>query len=236
MKILDKPSFPKEIVQAEAKPQLLAQAVRVYLASQRQGTQSALTRAEVSRTRKKFQKQKGSGNARHGDKKAPIFVGGGVSFAPKPRDHSLALSKHMRKKALYGALNSKLKTKNLLVISGMDKLTGKTSEVAEFLAGLEGSSRKLLILTDAERANIYRAARNIPGVTILPMRNANPYEIIRADQVLIMEEALRESSSVKSTAPVAKVSRAPKEPAKTKTKVAKTKPPVKKARAVKKSK
>src|SRR3989344_1497802 len=99
MKILDKTSFPKEIVQAEAKPQLLAQAVRVYLASQRQGTQSALTRAEVSRTRKKFQKQKGSGNARHGDKKAPIFVGGGVSFAPKPPPRlPLPLSPHTQKK------------------------------------------------------------------------------------------------------------------------------------------
>src|SRR3990167_5036459 len=105
MKIVDKPELPKEIFAVLENPQLLAQAVRVHLANQRQGTQSALTRAEVSRTRKKYQKQKGSGNARHGDRKAPIFVGGGIAFAPKPRDYSLKLSDKMKKQAVFTALS-----------------------------------------------------------------------------------------------------------------------------------
>ncbi len=125
MKISENTKLPEEIFGLEVKPQLLAQAVRVYLANQRQGTQNAKTRAEVERTRKKLYRQKGTGGARHGDRKAPIFVGGGVAFAPKPRDYSLALSKKMRRLALYGALSAQAKAGNLKVIAEMEKTTGK---------------------------------------------------------------------------------------------------------------
>lgn len=189
MKIIEKPDLPKEIFAIKAAPQLLSQAVRVHLANQRQGTQSALTRAEVSRTRKKLYKQKGTGGARHGDKKAPIFVGGGIAFAPKPRDYSQSFTKKMRQNSIYAALSSKLQDGSLLIVSDMDKIAGKTKEVAKFLATMEGNSRNLLIITDEYRENIFRASRNIPGVIILPANQVNTYEILKADKVLVMEQA-----------------------------------------------
>lgn len=199
MKLIDKPTLPKEVFSSEVNTDLLAQAVRVHLANRRQGTQSALTRAEIQRTRKKYQKQKGSGNARHGDRKAPIFVGGGVAFAPKPRDHSLSLSSKMRRAAIFSALSSKNEAKEILVASEMTKLSGKTAEVANFLVENIGTANKLLIVTDTYRDNVYRAGRNIPGISILPMDQINVYEILKADKVLIMEEALAFKEKVTTT-------------------------------------
>ncbi len=189
MKILEKPTLPKEIFQVDAAPQLLAQAVRVYLANQRQGNQSAKTRADVNRTRHKLYKQKGTGGARHGDRKAPTFVGGGVTFAPKPRDHSLSLPFKMRQRALAGALTLKNKEKKLAVVSAATKLSGKTSEVATLIP------KNSLIVTDIIRQNVYRAARNIPGVIILPMDELNVYSVLKADQVFIMEEVFEKPAS-----------------------------------------
>lgn len=157
-------------------PTLLAQAVRVYLANQRQGTQNAQTRAEVNRTRKKLYKQKGTGGARHGDRKAPIFVGGGVSFAPKPRDYSLKLSKNMRQKALEEALKAKKPEK----LAGVTKVKGKTADLAKLLTG----AKSYLIITDGYNENIWRAARNIPGVSVLPKNQLNVYEVLKAEKIL----------------------------------------------------
>jgi len=156
---------------------LLAQAVRVHLANARQGTQSALTRADVNRTRKKLYKQKGTGGARHGDRKAPIFVGGGVSFAPKPRDYSLKLSKQMKTKSVEEAL----KTKKIEKIAGLEKITGKTKELAKLLTG----AKSYLIITDGYQEKIWRAGRNIKGVTVLPKNQLNAYEILKAEKVIM---------------------------------------------------
>lgn len=245
MKIIDKPSLPREIFQVEVAPQLLAQAVRVYLANQRQGTQNAKTRAEVNRTRHKLYKQKGTGGARHGDRKAPIFVGGGVTFAPKQRDYSLSLSKEMKKKALFGALSTKAKDKSLIIISAMDKLTGKTKELAKFLnnqtqepraekQGKKAETGRWLIITDQARENVYRAGRNIPGVTILPANQLNTYQVLKANRILMMEEALslinpvKPIKAVKVLTPLAKKVRPSSQ-----TKTAKTKKTAKTAKKVK---
>lgn len=155
---------------------LLAQAVRVHLANQRQGNQNAKTRAEINRTRKKVYKQKGTGGARHGDKKAPIFVGGGVAFAPKPRDYSLKFSKQMKKKALEEALKTK-KTEKLTLGA---KFSGKTKEIAKLLTG----AKSYLIITDGYQKKIWQAARNIPGVTVLPKEQLNTYEVLKAEKIL----------------------------------------------------
>lgn len=210
MKIIEKPKLPKEIFAVEVKPQLLAQAVRVYLANQRQGTQSVLTRAEVNRTRKKFQKQKGSGNARHGDRKAPIFVGGGIAFAPKPRDYTLKLSAKMRRMAINGALTEAAKANKLSVVSGLEKLAGKTKELAQFLnyeLGISGVSSPsslmnyghTLIITDKTRENVWRAGRNIEGVTVLPFNQLNTYEVLKARKIILMKEIFGEDKPVKKT-------------------------------------
>lgn len=194
MKFVDKPNLPKEVFDQKVVPSVLAQAVRVHLANQRQGTQSALTRAEINRTRKKVFKQKGTGNARHGDRKAPIFVGGGVTFAPKPKTHVSKLPSQMKKTALFSALSSKAQDKNVFVVSGMTELSGKTSQVAEFLQTLENDAKKnfqqVLIITDNSQNNIYRASRNILGVTVLTVSAINTYEVLKADKILIMQEAV----------------------------------------------
>lgn len=153
---------------------LLAQAVRVHLANQRQGTQSAQTRAEVNRTRKKLYKQKGTGGARHGDRKAPIFVGGGVSFAPKPRDYSLKLPKQMKKKALAQALKSKKLEKIVLT-----KVDGKTKTLAKLL-DLE---KPALLITKEYNQKVWRAGRNLENLTILPKNQLNTYEVLKAHKI-----------------------------------------------------
>lgn len=153
---------------------LIAQAIRVYLANQRQGTQSALTRSEVNRTRKKLYKQKGTGGARHGDRKAPIFVGGGVTFAPKPRDYSLKFPKQMKKRALEEALKLKKPEK-----ISLEKVTGKTKDLAK-LFDLE---KKTLLITAKYNEKVWLAGRNIPNLTILPKEQLNVYQIIKAEKI-----------------------------------------------------
>mgnify|MGYP003395109827 CR=1 FL=1 len=155
-------------------PALLAQAVRVYLANQRQGTQSALTRAEISRTRKKLYKQKGTGGARHGDRKAPIFIGGGVTFAPKPRDYSLKLPTKMRQKALGLALKSKKIEKVVLT-----KVTGKTKELVKLIS----TDKNTLLITKTYNQKVWQAGRNISKLTILPKNQLNVYEVLKADKI-----------------------------------------------------
>lgn len=153
---------------------LLAQAVRVYLANQRQGTQNAKTRAEVARTRHKLYKQKGTGGARHGDRKAPIFVGGGIAFAPKPRDYSLKLTKAMRQKALEEAL----KLKKVEKIS-LAKVTSKTASLAKTL----DLKKRALLITKKYDRQIYLAGRNLSNLTILPRNQLNVYEVLKAEKV-----------------------------------------------------
>lgn len=190
MKIVANYKLPKEITDSKVDPKLLSQAVRVSLANLRQGTQSALTRAEVNRTRKKFQKQKGSGNARHGDKKSPIFVGGGVSFAPKPRDYSLNLPAKMKKLAVVGSFAAKAKEGKVLVVSGLAEVSGKTKEIVEFIKESGLKTEKILLVTDGYNEKVYQAARNIDKVTILPVEQLNAYETLKADVLVIDEKAI----------------------------------------------
>lgn len=190
MKIVANYKLPKEITDSKVDSKLLSQAVRVSLANLRQGTQSALTRAEVNRTRKKFQKQKGSGNARHGDKKSPIFVGGGVSFAPKPRDYSLSLPAKMKKLAVVGSFAAKAKEGKVLVVSGLAEVSGKTKEIVEFIKESGLKTEKILLVTDGYNEKVYQAARNIDKVTILPVEQLNAYETLKADVLVIDEKAI----------------------------------------------
>ncbi|MBI3888016.1 50S ribosomal protein L4 [Candidatus Microgenomates bacterium] len=158
---------------------LLAQAVRVFLANQRQGTQSALTRAEVNRTRKKLYKQKGTGGARHGDRKAPIFVGGGISFAPKPRDYRLELPSKMKAKSVEEALKVN-KPEDLKL---PEKFSGRTKDFAKILP----NAKNCLVVTQGYQEKIWKAARNINGVTVLPKNQLNAYQILKADKVLMVK-------------------------------------------------
>ncbi len=181
--------IPVELKKMAVQPALLAQVVKIYQANQRQGNHSAKTRGEVNRTNHKLYRQKGTGHARHGSRKAPIFVGGGVSFAPKPKDYSAGVSSKMKILSRLQALAVAGQQNRLSVVAGCADLSGKTKELADFFKTLE-AKQKLLLVTDGVAKNVFRAARNLPFVTTTSLATLNAYEVLSARKVLIMEEAL----------------------------------------------
>lgn len=186
--------LPKEIFGAKINDKLLAQAVRVYLANQRAGSATTKTRSEVHGTTKKAWQQKGTGRARHGSRKAPIFVHGGIAWGPRPRDFSLSLSKKMRRAALFSALSLKQKSNEIKGIKGLEKLTPKTKLIVEVLnnLGVNQDNKKILLITPKgkEFENVYRAARNIQGVSLLPADIINAYQIMNNKLILLMDKSL----------------------------------------------
>ncbi len=170
---------------------LLAQAIRVYLANQRQGTRSTKTRGEVSASTRKIYRQKGTGRARHGSLKAPLFVHyGGVSHGPRPVDFSMTMPQKMRQKALTSALSAKLKDQEIKVVSGLVKLEAKTKVMAGILKNLGLTNHKVLIVINDGTDNIVRAARNLEGVTLTSAARLNTYDVLTAKQIVFAQEAV----------------------------------------------
>lgn len=191
-KVVGRVSLPSEIFNAPINDKLMAQAVRVYLANQRQGTVSTKTRGEVKGSSRKIQRQKGTGKARHGSIRAPIFVGGGVVFGPRPRDFSMKLPKKMKRASLFSALSSKLKDGEIKVLSGLEKIEPKTKTVFKTLKNLELPTKtKILLLTpDFDLDNVYKASRNIEGVKILRANMLNTYEVLDNKAILLMKASI----------------------------------------------
>ncbi|MBP6913720.1 MAG: 50S ribosomal protein L4 [Candidatus Levybacteria bacterium] len=187
-KVSGKVNIPTEIFKAKVNATLMAQAVRVYLATQRSGTSSTKTRSEVSGTTKKMYRQKGTGRARHGAAKAPIFVGGGIAFGPRPKSFALTLPKKMRRKALFSALTSKYSENNLRVLD-TSQVSGKTKEMVETFKNL-GLTKKVTIIVTPEEKQVARAARNIKGVTVEHAANLNTYSVLNSNTVVFAKDAL----------------------------------------------
>lgn len=183
-------TLPSELFAAKINRQLMAQAVRVYLANQRGGHASTKTRGEVEGSTRKIYKQKGTGKARHGGIRAPIFVGGGIVFGPRPRDYSLEFPQKMRKVALASALTSQLKKQNVIVVSGLSDVA-KTKVVAGTLTAV-GATRKTLLVIAKDCATVVRAGRNIENVDILPVTDINTYSILMHSKLVFMKEAIGE--------------------------------------------
>ncbi len=180
-----------EIFGVTASPTLLAQYVRVYLANQRHGTSSTKTRSEVSGTTKKVYRQKGTGRARHGAKKAPIFVGGGVTFGPQPHDYSLKMNKKQKRKALFYSLSLKAKAKGVVGLSNDSlMMKPKTKAVVNFFAHVGIGVSKVLVVVPQRKSNLYLASRNIPNVDVIAVNQINPYEILNHTKILFTESAL----------------------------------------------
>ena len=161
-------------------------AVKNHLANCRQGTQSALTRAEVSGGGRKPWRQKGTGHARQGSTRAPQWTHGGIVFAPKPRDYSYSLNKKVKRLALKSALSSKAASGDVLVVDKLEMGEIKTKTFADFLSAVE--SKKALVVTACP--NVVKSARNIPGVVTSPANLINVYDIVNANQVIIDQSAL----------------------------------------------
>lgn len=172
--------------------ELLAQYVRVYLANQRQGNASVKTRAEISLTKHKAWRQKGTGRARHGAKSAPIFVGGGVAFGPKPKNYLLKLNKKQKKAAFFGALTKAFEENNILGLSDEAmNIKPKTKEISAFLKKLDiNTKRILLVLPKLGKNNLVLASRNISNIELADVRSLNPYVVLRQDAIIFLKDAL----------------------------------------------
>ena len=160
--------------------------VKNHLANCRQGTQSALTRAEVSGGGRKPWRQKGTGHARQGSTRAPQWTHGGIVFAPKPRDYSYTLNKKVKRLALKSVLSAKAASGNLLVVDGLGMNEIKTRTFQGFLNAVEAD--KAVVVTSC--ANVVKSARNIPGVVTTPANLINVYDIVNANQLIIDKAAL----------------------------------------------
>ena len=163
--------------------------VKNHLANCRQGTQSALTRAEVSGGGKKPWRQKGTGRARQGSTRAPQWTHGGIVFAPKPRDYSYTLNKKARRLALKSALSAKASEQCIVVIDSIKMDAPKTAEFAKFLAAVNCDC-KTLVVTAAPDANVVKSGRNIPGCEITFANLINVYDIVNAKKLVVDQAAL----------------------------------------------
>ena len=173
----------------EPRADILQRMVRYQLAKRRSGTVSVKDRSEINQTGHKAYRQKGTGQARHGSRRANLFRGGGRSFGPKPRSFAIDLPKKVRALALKHALSSKAKTKTLMLIDKIELKDGKTKDLKSRFAKLGLGSA--LIIDGAEvHAAFARAARNLPRVDVLPVQGINVYDILRHDTLVLTKAAL----------------------------------------------
>ncbi len=169
--------------------------VKNQLANRRQGTQSAKTRTEVRGGGKKPWRQKGTGRARQGSIRAPHWPGGGVTFAPKPRDYSYKVPKKTRKLAMKSALTSKVANNEIIVLDELVFDTPKTKEIVKLLENIK-AEKKALIVTDERNENIFKAARNIPNVETILVNTLNVYDLLNYDSFIITKAALKKVEEV----------------------------------------
>ena len=169
--------------------------VKNHLANRRQGTQSALTRAEVSGGGAKPYRQKGTGRARQGSTRAPQWTHGGVVFAPKPRDYRYTINKKLRRLALKSALSQKARDEKIVVVDNLDLPAIKTKEFVKFLNAI-GVSGKALVVTPEVRENVVKSARNIPGVNTTIATILNVYDIVNAGTFIVDKAALQKIEEV----------------------------------------
>ena len=169
--------------------------VRSYLAAQRQGTQSALTRGEVRGGGRKIYRQKGTGNARHHGNRAPQFKHGGVVFAPKPRDYDLAVNKKVRRLAFKSAMTSKLNAGEIIVVDKLELKEAKTKLMAETLKKLQAEKKALVILPEREES-VIRATANLPQAKVSYVNTLNVYDILNAGKVVLTNQATSQAEGI----------------------------------------
>lgn len=174
---------------------LLHEMVVNYLANQRQGTQSALTRAEVAGGGKKPWRQKGTGHARQGSTRSPQWRHGGIVFAPKPRDYSYTVNKKVKRLAMKSAFSSKVQENDLIVIDNVAMNDYKTKTIVNMLSSV-GASKKTLIVLDSVDKKVINSSRNIPGVKTAQVNTLNVYDILNADKLIILKDAVSKIEEV----------------------------------------
>ena len=169
--------------------------VKNQLANKRQGTQSARTRAEVRGGGRKPFRQKGTGRARQGSIRAPHYTGGGVVFAPKPRDYSYQVPKKLRRKALYSVLTSKVNENELIVLDSLSFEAPKTKEAANILNAIDAGKKAYVVTAENDKL-VYRSFRNIEGVDVSAANLINVYDLVRHNKLVITKDAIAKLEEV----------------------------------------
>lgn len=189
-KELKKITLPEVVFGSKINEPLMAQAVRVYLANQRMGSAVAKTRGQVDGSTRKIYRQKGTGRARHGGIRAPIFVGGGTAHGPKLRDYSLDLPTKMKKAAVASALSAMAKNGKVVAIAGFTELQPKTKLAAKAFAGMGLASKKALLVMPEYTEKVFRAVRNIDRMAVSNAKSLTTYDVLNAGTVVVMQESI----------------------------------------------
>ena len=188
-KEVEKLELNDSIFGVEINEGIVHKAVVAHLAAKRQGTQSALTRSEVRGGGRKPWRQKGTGHARQGSIRAPQWTGGGVVFAPKPRDYSQKINKKEARLALFSALTAKVNDDKLIVLDSLTMDEPKTKEFAQILDNVKAS--KALVITEGDSKNVILSARNIPDVKTEAREAINVYDILKYDSLIMTKDAVK---------------------------------------------
>ena len=166
-----------------------------YLANQRQGTQSTLTRSEVSGGGKKPWKQKGTGRARQGSTRAPQWTHGGIALGPKPRDYGFDVNKKVRRLAMKSALSSKVAADEMIVVDDFSMDAIKTKEMANILSAVKAGKKTLIVLPEKNDV-LYKSARNIEGTNVSLVNTLNVYDILNCNTIVVLKDAVAKIEEV----------------------------------------
>jgi large subunit ribosomal protein L4 len=178
--------LPEEIFGIEPNPHAVYLAVKQYNIAQRQGTHKAKEKNEIARTTKKLKRQKGSGTARAGSMKSPVFRGGGRVFGPKPRNYDIKLNKKVKELAKYSAYSDKANSNSILIVEDFNLDSPSTKKYLEILNNLKVSGKSLL-LTSGQNNNVYLSSRNLSKAKVTTVREVNTYQLIESD-ILVLSE------------------------------------------------
>lgn len=189
-------NLPEDVFGITPNDHVIYLAVKQYLANQRQGTHKSKERADIVGSTKKIKKQKGTGTARAGSIKSPIFRGGGRVFGPRPRNYSFKLNKKVKSLARNSALTYKASEQSIKVLEGVSFDKPQTKEYLSILKSLELDGKKTLLILNEDNANVYLSSRNLPKATVTTVNTLSTYDILHADHVLIAEDAVEKFSSL----------------------------------------
>jgi large subunit ribosomal protein L4 len=183
-------TLDKAVFGIEPNEHVVYLAVKQYLANQRQGTHKVKARAEVSGSTRKLKKQKGTGTARAGSIKSPVFRGGGTMFGPEPRDYSFKLNKKVKRLAGKSVLSAKAKEKSIKVLEDITFDAPKTKEFVELLGKLSLSDKKSIFILGDKSDNLYLSSRNIKNTRVFTADDVSTYDLINADQIVLSESSV----------------------------------------------
>lgn len=164
--------------------------VKQYLAAQRQGTHKSKERSEITGSTKKLKKQKGSGSARYGDIKSPVFRGGGRIFGPKPRDYRFKLNKALKRLAKKSVLSQKMRDNSIKIVEGLSIAAPKTKDFITILNALSLNDKKSLFILPDTNKNVYLSSRNLPKTKVMKFNEISSYDLINAGEIVFLEGAV----------------------------------------------